>query len=96
MILNFKNRLIHIDICNVIALIDVIKKNDIKRTIRIKKTFVIFFNQTINVSITYQRLDENFLLFENRDYLFELQCSNHLNNHNDIYTHLVDFIFSFA
>ena len=64
--------MIHIDICNIIASIDVIiKKNDIKKMIQVKKTFVILFNQTINIFIIYQRFDRNFLLFENRDYFFE-------------------------
>ena len=97
MILNFKNRLIRINICNVIALIDMItRKNDIKKIVRVKKTFIILFNQTINVFIIYQRFDGNFLLFENRDYFFESQCSHHLNDQGDVYAHLIDFIFSFV
>ena len=96
-ILNFKNWLIRIDICSVIASIDVItKKNDVKRTVRIRKTFVISFNQTINILIIYQRFDENFLLLKDRDYLFEFQCSHHLNEQDDVYVHLIDFIFSFV
>ena len=54
-ILNFKNRVICIDICNVIVFIDIMtRKNfNIKRTVRIKKVFVVIFNQTINVLIIY-------------------------------------------
>ena len=96
-ILNFKDRLIRIGTCNVIAFIDVItRKDNIKRTVRIRKTFVIFFSQTINVFITYQRFDENFLLFKNRDYFFKSQYSHHLNDQSDVYAHLIDFIFSFV
>ena len=96
-ILNFKHRLIRIDIYNVTASINVItKKNDIKKIIRIRKTFMIFFNQTINVFIIYQRFDKNFLLLKNRDYFFEFQCSHHLNDQDNVYAYLIDFIFSFV
>ena len=97
-ILNFKNRVICINICNVTVLIDVMtRKNlNIKRTVRMRKVFVVTFNQTINVSIIYQRFNRKTYLLKNREYLFESQCLQYLDDENDVFAHLIDsFFFSF-
>ena len=54
-ILNFKNCVIYIDICNFTAFIDVVtRKNlNIKRIMRMRKVFVVIFNQTIKILIIY-------------------------------------------
>ena len=97
MVLNFKDRLVRIGTCNATAPIDVVaRKDDIKRTVRVRKAFVIPPSQTVNVPITYQRPGGNFLLSEDRDYLFEPQCSHHLGDQGGVYAHLADFIFSFV
>ena len=97
-ILNFKNRVIYINICNVTVFIDVVtRKNlNIKRTMRMRKIFVVIFNQTANVSIIYQRFNRKTYLFKDRKYFFESQCSQYLNDENDMFVHLIDLFFFFV
>ena len=64
------------------------QKTEIKRIIRVKDIVIVSIKVIINVSISY---NEN-LPFD-RDFLFESQCAEYLDDDDDVLTHIVDVEF---
>ena len=87
--INFDNNIVYIKTYEIKTLINshIKKDSHIKRIIRVKKTFIIYL-KTTNVFITY---NEN--LLNDRNFLFESYCSENLNRENEVYAHIIDFLF---
>lgn len=63
----------------------------IKRIIRLKIKVIILINITMKISIDYH---DN--LFNDRDFLFELQCVHELKNENEVFVYIMNSFFSFV
>ena len=59
-----------------------------RRIIRVKKTFILILEQLVNIFVIYHKT-----LLNDRDFLFESQCSIDIRQNDDIYTYVVDASF---
>ena len=87
MIVNFDHNTLIIENCEIKIVIDSISrvKSHLKRIIRNQKIFTILFDELIKVSIIFH--DD---LSSDRDFFFESQCSEYLNQNDDVFVHIVD------
>ena len=94
MIFNFEHNTLTINNCqNIKVTIDLISriKFYLKRIIRTQKAFTIYFDQIVEISITYKSD-----LLKNRNFLFESYCSKYLNYNNDVFAHIINVFFYFV
>ena len=91
--LNFERYTFTIDNCeNIKIIIDSINrvKSHIKRIVRVRKIFIVQFDELTLVSMTYQNDLSNDKIF-----LFESQCVEHLRHDDDVFVHIIDVLLIF-
>ena len=92
--INLKKQLLIIKVCqNLQTSIKIVtrQQSHLKRTMRVKFNTVISSHSTIDIFMIYHES-----LFNDRDFLFEFQCFNDLDNDDEIYAHVVDFSLIFV
>ena len=87
MTLNFNSNKFIINSCDVQTDIDSITrfKSNVKRTIRNQKTYIVLSNEIIKISIIFS--DD---LSSDRNFLFEFQCNQYLNQNDDVFVHIMN------
>lgn len=88
MILDFDKHLVKIDVYqDFTTLINVINKanSHIKRIIRARKTFIVQLRTIVNVLIIYHNE-----LLNDKNFLFESQCSKYLEHDDEVFAHIMN------
>ena len=94
MSLNFERYIFTIDNCeNIKIIIDSINrvKSHVKRIVRIRKTFIVQFDELTYMSMTHR---DN--LSNDKNFLFEFQCVEHLRHDDDVFAHIIDVLLFFV
>ena len=87
MILNFEHNTFIINNCNITTTINFVnrEKSHVKRIIRNQKFFTMLFDELIKISIIFH--DD---LSNDKNFLFEFQCSTYLNQNENVFAHIID------
>ena len=91
----FVDNILIIDACqNLQISIDIIIKSNFnnRRTIQMRQVIIISFHFTVEISVIYQDADKQHDLLNDRDYLFEFQCSKQtqLNENDEMFAHIMN------
>ena len=92
MILDFEYNTLAIDSCSVTTTINLVSrdKSHTKRIIRSQKAFIVLSGELAKVSVTFHGDLSN-----DKNFLFEFQCSVYLSQNEDVYAHIVNSDLSF-
>ena len=87
MILNFEHNTLIINNCDITTTINSVnrEKSHVKRIIRNQKIFTMLLDELIKISVIFY--DD---LSNDKNFLFESQCTTYLNQNENVFAHIID------